>query len=61
MFALSGASIEEVELLENHKFDDVHTIYWRNANLNFKNGSNLIKSLEERPNKTWLKSKRKNN
>ena len=48
-------SAEEVELLENHKFDDIHTIYWRNINLNFKNGNNLIKSLEERPNKTWLK------
>ena len=48
-------SAEEVELLENHKFDDIHTIYWRNTNLNFKNGNNLIKSLEERPNKTWLK------
>ncbi len=51
----SEISAEEVELLENHKFDDIHTIYWRNTNLNFKNGSNLMKSLEERPNKTWLK------
>jgi len=48
-------SAEEVELLENHKFDDIHTIYWRNTNLNFKNGTSLIKSLEERPNKSWLK------
>jgi|TARA_Y100000816_G_scaffold23778_1_gene15334 ATP-dependent RNA helicase SUPV3L1/SUV3 len=46
---------EEVELLENHKFEDIHTIYWRNSNLNFNNGSTLIKSLEERPNKGWLK------
>ena len=46
---------EEVELLENHKFDDIHSIYWRNTNLNFKNGNYLIKSLEERPNKSWLK------
>ena len=48
-------SAEEVELLENHKFDDIHTIYWRNTNLNFKNGTSLIKSLEERPSKSWLK------
>ncbi len=46
---------EEIELLENHKFEDIHTIYWRNSNLNFNNGSALIKSLEERPNKGWLK------
>ena len=48
-------SSEEVELLENHKFDDVYSIYWRNSNLNFKNGDLLIKSLEERPNKSWFK------
>ena len=48
-------SAEEVELLENHKFEDIHTIYWRNSSLNFNNGSTLIKSLEERPNKGWLK------
>ena len=48
-------SSEEVELLENHKFDEIHTIFWRNSNLNFKNGKSLIQSLEERPNKSWLK------
>ncbi len=48
-------SAEEIELLENHKFDDIHTIFWRNTNLNFNNGNSLIKSLEERPNKSWLK------
>ena len=48
-------SADEVELLENHKFDDIHTIFWRNTNLNFNNGKSLIKSLDERPNKSWLK------
>tara|TARA_Y100001970_G_scaffold281502_1_gene392409 strand:+ start:5623 stop:8103 length:2481 start_codon:yes stop_codon:yes gene_type:complete len=48
-------SAEEVESLENHKFNEIHTIFWRNSNLNFKNGNLLIKSLEERPNKSWLK------
>ncbi len=48
-------SPEEIEQLENHKFDEIHTIFWRNSNLNFKSGSSLIKSLEERPNKGWLK------
>ncbi len=48
-------SPEEVEQLENHRFDEIHTIFWRNSNLNFNNGSSLIKSLEERPNKGWLK------
>ena len=48
-------SAEEVELLENHKFDDIHSIFWRNTNINFKNGNSLLKSLDERPSKTWLK------
>ncbi len=58
-FGVSGDCGEigsnEVELLENHKFDEIHIIYWRNSNLNFKNGKSLIKSLDERPKNTWLK------
>ena len=46
---------EEVELLEAHKFDKIKTLFWRNTNLNFNNASSLIKSLDERPNKDWLK------
>ena len=38
-------SAEEIELLENHKIDEIHTIFWRNPNLNFKHGDKLIKSL----------------
>ena len=46
---------EEVELLENHKFNDINTLFWRNSNLNFNNASSLLKSLEEKPNKGWLR------
>jgi len=46
---------EEVELLENHKFEKIRTLFWRNSNLNFNNASSLIKSLDERPDKDWLK------
>ena len=46
---------EEVDLLENHKFEEIRTLFWRNSNLNFNNASTLIKSLEEKPNKNWLK------
>ena len=46
-------SAEEVDLLENHKFNEIHTLYWRNANLNFDNGNSLIKSLDEKPQKSW--------
>ena len=48
-------SAEEIELLENHKIDEIQTIFWRNPKLNFKNGDILIKSLEEKPKKNWLK------
>ena len=46
---------EEVELLENHKFEEIKMLFWRNSNLNFNNALSLIKSLEEKPNKDWLR------
>ena len=46
---------EEVELLEKHKFEEIRTLIWRNSNLNFNNATSLIKSLEEKPNKDWLR------
>ena len=46
---------EEVDLLENHKFEEIRTLFWRNSNLNFNNSQSLIKSLEEKPNKDWLR------
>ena len=46
---------EQVDLLENHKFEEIRTLFWRNSNLNFNNPYSLIKSLEERPQKEWLK------
>ncbi len=48
-------SPEEVELLENHKFEEIRTLFWRNSNLNFNNSVSLIKSLEEKPQVEWLK------
>ena len=48
-------SAEEVELLENHKFEEVKMLFWRNSNLNFNNALSLIKSLEEKPNRNWLR------
>ena len=46
---------EEVSLLENHKFEDIQYLFWRNSNLNFSNPKALIKSLDERPQKNWLR------
>tara|TARA_B100001121_G_scaffold237208_1_gene210859 strand:- start:522 stop:2996 length:2475 start_codon:yes stop_codon:yes gene_type:complete len=46
---------EEVDLLENHKFDEIRYLFWRNSNLNFDSPNKLIKSLDEKPNKGWLR------
>ena len=46
---------EKVDLLENHKFEEINTLYWRNSNLNFNNPFSLIKSLEEKPQREWLR------
>ncbi len=46
---------EEVELLENHKFEEINFLFWRNSNLNFNSPSLLIKSLDEKPQNDWLR------
>ena len=46
---------DEIDLIENHKFEEIRTLYWRNSKLNFTNSSNLLKSLEEKSNYEWLK------
>ena len=46
---------EEVDLLENHKFEEIRSLFWRNSNLNFNNPFSLIKSLEEKPQTKWLR------
>ncbi|MDC0569455.1 helicase-related protein [Candidatus Pelagibacter sp.] len=48
-------SAEDVEQLENHKFGGINTLFWRNSNLNFNNALTLVKSLEEKPNRDWLR------
>jgi ATP-dependent RNA helicase SUPV3L1/SUV3 len=46
---------EEVDLLENHKFEDIQNLFWRNSNLDFNNPLSLIKSLDEKPQYGWLR------
>jgi len=46
---------DEINLLENHKFEKIQSLFWRNSNLNFNNPFALIKSLDEKPNKSWLR------
>ena len=46
---------EEIDLIENHKFEEIRTLYWRNSNLNFTTSTSLLKSLEEKPKQDWLR------
>ncbi len=48
-------SPEEIDLIETHKFKEIRMLYWRNSNLSFVSASNLLKSLEEKPDKEWLR------
>ncbi len=51
----SEITTEDIKLLENHKFEEIRTLFWRNSNLNFNNPVSLLKSLEEKPRMTWLR------
>ena len=42
-------SPEQIDKLENHKFDSVINIYWRNSNLDFSNIESLLNSLDQKP------------
>jgi len=46
---------DDIELIENHKFESINNIYWRNSDLNFSDTKNLLNSLDEKPNKNWLR------
>ena len=48
-------SSDEAEVIEKHKFIEIQNIFWRNSKLNFNNKISLLKSLDEKPNKDWLK------
>ena len=48
-------SSDEAEVIEKHKFIKIQNIFWRNSKLNFNNKISLLKSLDEKPNKDWLK------
>ena len=40
---------EQIDKVENHKFDDVQNIYWRNSELDFSSSNDLINSLNKKP------------
>ncbi len=46
---------EEVDLLENHKFENIQNLFWRNSDLDFNNPRSLISSLDKKPLYGWLR------
>jgi len=40
---------ELVEAVENHRFDPITGLYWRNSNLDFRSAAQLQRSLDHRP------------
>lgn len=44
---------EIVERVENHRFDNVRTVFWRNAALDFSSPAALLASLEAPPPEDW--------
>ena len=49
-----GIDPEIVEAVENHRFDPLTRLYWRNSRLEFRSVGQLLKSLEERPRRPGL-------
>ncbi len=47
-------SEEQIEKLENHKFDEIINIFWRNHDLDFSSSENLIRSLNKKPDSEYL-------
>jgi ATP-dependent RNA helicase SUPV3L1/SUV3 len=46
---VEGIDPEIVEAVENHRFDPLQSLFWRNARLDYRSPAALLRSLEERP------------
>jgi ATP-dependent RNA helicase SUPV3L1/SUV3 len=46
---LGAMEPEVVEAVENHRFDPLTRLFWRNVRLDFASPASLLRSLEERP------------
>ena len=52
---VSEINTDDIDLIEKHNFEELRTLYWRNSNLNFKSKESLLKCLDEKPQKDWLR------
>jgi ATP-dependent RNA helicase SUPV3L1/SUV3 len=50
----TGLAPDQIQAIENHKFAPLSVFQWRNSLLDFSRSSNLIRSLEEIPNRKGL-------
>ncbi|MGF1628915.1 MAG: helicase-related protein [Kiloniellaceae bacterium] len=51
---VSGLSEELVDAVEDHRFDPVAFVHWRNVDLDFRDPALLLKSLDARPSRPEL-------
>src|SRR5579872_1388138 len=51
---LGAMAADYVEAVENHRFDPLDHLYWRNSRLDFRSLHGLIRSLEARPQRAGL-------
>lgn len=53
-----GFDEEVIEAIENHKFEPLRALYWRNTDLRFTTLRDLRRTLEDRPDEPYLYRKR---
>ena len=51
---IGGLDPDIVEAVEEHRFDPVEAVFWRNRLLDFSSARGLLRSLEIRPPQRWL-------
>ena len=51
-------SQESVSFVENHEFNEIKKIYWRNSLLNFSSKKSLLNSINKKTNKSYLIQKK---
>ena len=54
---LKGAgkfNLTTIQSIENHKFEEIQKIYWRNSNIDFSSVNSVLKSFKQSPTKSFF-------
>ncbi len=55
---LKSLSPESISFVENHEFNEINKIYWRNSLLNFSSKKSLLNSINKKTSKNYLIQKK---